>query len=87
MKEKIKENWSLFLMASLTLGLAPFTPPHIWGKLTWIASGEAFGPSNPMKMIDWFDLVMHGSPWVLLIMSGILNLIDKIIPKNEKPFS
>jgi len=74
MREKIKENWSLFLMASLTLGLAPFTPPHLWEKLTWIANG------TPMKPIDWFDLVMHGTPWVLLILSGIFNLTDKKKP-------
>lgn len=66
--KQIKENWKLWLMASLTLGLAPFSPePHIWGKLKWIAGG-AVG----MKPIDWGDAFMHGAPWILLLLSGIL---------------
>ena len=53
------------LVLSLTLGLAPFTPePHIWGKLKWIAGG-----ANGMQVMDWFDLAMHGAPWVLLAVS------------------
>lgn len=51
-------------MASLTLGLAPFTPPHIWGKIQWIAGG-----AHGMQPIDWFDFVLHGTPWVLLIIA------------------
>jgi len=50
------------ILASLTLGLAPFFPvPHIWEKLQMLLSGTL---SRPM---DVFDLVMHASPWVLLI--------------------
>lgn len=58
------------LLASLTLGLAPFTPePHLLGKLRWVAGG-AVG----MKPIDWGDLVMHGAPWVWLsvVLVGML---------------
>lgn len=58
-------------MASLTLGLAPFAPePHLWGKLKWVAGG-AVG----MKSSDWFDLLMHGLPWLLLIISVILKFL------------
>lgn len=42
MINQLKNNWKLFLIASLTLGLAPFTPPHIWGKIQWIFGGNAF---------------------------------------------
>ncbi|MDX1349081.1 MAG: hypothetical protein R3279_02475 [Putridiphycobacter sp.] len=73
---QLKSNWKLFLIASLTLGLAPFSPPHIWGKLQWIAGGGAFSGEAPMQAIDWFDFLMHGAPWLLLIVSGILNLVD-----------
>ena len=62
------KNLILFLLASLTLGLAPFSPePHIVGKLRWVAGG-AMG----MKGADWFDLVLHGTPWVLLFLALIL---------------
>ncbi|MCU0324219.1 MAG: hypothetical protein MUF45_03065 [Spirosomaceae bacterium] len=50
------------LIASLTLGLAPFAPePHVWGKLRWVMGG-AVG----MQIMDWLDLLMHGAPWLWL---------------------
>lgn len=56
------------LMISLTLGLAPFFPePHIWGKIRWVMGG-AVG----MQAMDWFDLVLHGSSWVYLIIQIVL---------------
>ena len=52
-----------FIIASLLLGLAPFVPePHVWEKLKMLANG------NLSKPIDIFDLLMHGAPWVLLII-------------------
>ena len=60
-------------MLSLTLGLAPFFPePHIVGKIKWITGG-AVG----MQPMDWFDVVLHGFPWVLLIRLAVLTLIKK----------
>ena len=56
----------LLVIASLTLGLAPFAPePHVWEKLKMLASGELHRP------IDIFDLVLHGAPWLLLILKSI----------------
>lgn len=52
------------LLASLTLGLAPFTPePHILGKLRWLAGG-----AEGMAVMDWLDLAFHGAPWVWLLV-------------------
>ena len=82
MIQKIKESWQTFLMMSLLLGLAPFNPPHIWGKLQWIAGGGAFSGEQPMALIDWGDFFMHGTPWILLILSGILNGLDFIKTKK-----
>ncbi len=62
-------DWKTWLMFSLTLGLAPFTPPHIWGKLKWVAGG-----AEGMAMMDWFDLLLHGAPWLMLIISIIFSL-------------
>jgi hypothetical protein len=62
------KNILMFLILSLTLGLAPFFPePHLFGKLRWVAGG-AVG----MQPMDWFDLVLHGTPWVLLIYTLIV---------------
>ena len=62
MKTQLKKNWKLFLIASLTLGLAPFREPHIWGKLEWIAGGNAFSGDDAMQLKNWFDVLLHGSP-------------------------
>ena len=52
---------SALLLIALTLGLAPFSPqPHVVEKLAMLFSGELSKP------IDIFDLLMHGTPWVLL---------------------
>lgn len=54
----------IILLACLTLGLAPFRPePHIWANLRWIMGG-----AKGMEMINWLDTLMHGFPWLLLII-------------------
>ncbi len=77
MIKELRQHWKLFLIASLTLGLAPFNPPHIVGKINWIMGGGAFSGDNPMKFMDWFDILLHGLPWVLLFISIILNSIKE----------
>ena len=57
--------WLLLVALCLTLGLAPFTPPHLWEKLVMLFHGELVRP------IDWFDFLMHGAPWVLLILKAV----------------
>ncbi len=54
---------STLIIIALTLGLAPFVPePHIWEKLKMLVNGTL------VKPIDIFDLLMHGTPWVVLIL-------------------
>lgn len=80
--EFLRKYFVVFLVGSLTLGLAPFNPPHIWGKLQWVAGGGAFSGENPMQGKDWFDLLLHGTPWLLLILSVIAILIKQLGSKN-----
>lgn len=57
----MKKHLGLAVIASLTLGLAPFTPhPHIWKQIKNLWLGRH------MAAIDWFDLLMHGAPWIFL---------------------
>jgi hypothetical protein len=77
MKNKLRNNWKLFLIASITLGLAPFNPPHIVGKINWLLGGNAISGENAMQPQDWFDVFLHGSPWVLLLISIMLQLSKK----------
>jgi hypothetical protein len=70
---EIINNWKIVLLLCLTLGLAPYFPePHILGKLKWI-----FGGAIGMKPMDWFDVIMHGFPFVLLIRLLIVKVIKK----------
>ncbi len=56
----------LIIIVCLTLGLAPFTPePHIWEKLKMLFAG------NLIKPIDIFDFLLHGTPFILLILKLI----------------
>lgn len=69
-----KIPYSLLIILSLTLGLAPFTPmPHLVEKITMLLVG------NLVRAVDFFDLVMHASPIVLLIVKiGYSLLSDRM---------
>jgi len=66
-------NWRIIIILCLTLGLAPFFPePHIWGKLKWIAGG-----AQGMQPVDWFDVLLHGLPFLLLIRLIVVNSLKQ----------
>ena len=51
------------LLPALFLGLAPFTPePHLLEKLRMLSQGALHKP------IDIFDLVMHSTPALLVVL-------------------
>lgn len=60
------KNYRRLLMAAVataSLGLAPFVPePHLLGKVRWL-----FGGAVGMQLTDYFDLILHASPWIWLI--------------------
>ena len=58
--------WLFVILAALTLGLAPFAPqPHVFEKLRMLRQGTLRRP------IDIFDLVLHGTPWVLFVLKAL----------------
>ncbi|ASO03537.1 hypothetical protein [Arenibacter algicola] len=66
-------NWKIVLLLCLTLGLAPYFPePHILGKVKWILGG-----ATGMKPMDWFDVLLHGFPFVLLIRLLFIKVLKK----------
>ena len=77
MKSALKNHLFLAIAASLTLGLAPFTEPHILGKIKWVRGG-AIG----MKSMDWFDLFLHGTPWIYLLVILLLIVIKQFKKSN-----
>jgi hypothetical protein len=59
--------WAGVVIACATLGLAPFLPvPHVVEKLGMLLRGQLVRP------IDWFDLLLHGSPWALLLGKAVV---------------
>ncbi len=55
----------MLIVMTIFLGLAPYLPfmvepPHLFTKLSMLVHGELVRP------IDIFDLVLHGTPAVLL---------------------
>jgi hypothetical protein len=70
----------LVTIMCFTLGLAPFLPePHLLGKLRWIMGG-----ANGMEAADYFDLIFHGFPWLLLIFILSLRLVNTLYSKSAK---
>ena len=73
MKWLDKVPWFMVIVITLTIGLAPFAPePHVVEKLKMLVAGDLARP------IDIFDLVMHSSPWILLILKTIRQFAVKI---------
>ena len=66
MKWLDKLGWPTVILFALLLGLAPFRPePHVVEKLRMLFDGTLHRP------IDIFDLILHGAPWVVLVLKGI----------------
>jgi hypothetical protein len=64
------KNPVLWLFVSLTLGLAPFSPePHVVDKLRWVLGGAA-----GMLAMDWLDLLLHLTPWLLLLYAVLFRI-------------
>ncbi len=59
-------GWPTVILLALLLGLAPFRPePHVVEKLRMLFDGTLHRP------IDIFDLILHGAPWVVLVLKGL----------------
>ncbi len=61
-------EWPMVIIMALGLGLAPFTPPHLYEKLVMLSQGTLTRP------LDWFDLVMHSTPWLLFLAKSVVSL-------------
>ncbi|MES9942752.1 MAG: RND transporter [Candidatus Thiodiazotropha sp. 6PLUC2] len=56
----------MIALPALLLAMAPFVPePHLWEKVKMLMEGTLHRP------IDIFDLLMHGTPLVLLVIKVI----------------
>lgn len=61
--------WFVLIIAAVALGLAPFgSEPHLVEKVRMLFNGTLRRP------IDWFDLLMHAFPIILLALKAIVTL-------------
>ncbi|MBT5231483.1 MAG: hypothetical protein HOM11_14545 [Methylococcales bacterium] len=61
--------WVPLLIIALFLGIAPLgAEPHLVEKLRMLAQGTL------VKPIDIFDLLMHSTPIIVVILKGIRQL-------------
>ena len=55
--------YAVIVPLAVFLALAPFAPePHLWEKLKMLVAGSLVRP------IDIFDLFLHGTPLLLLLL-------------------
>jgi len=74
----VKLPWSMIILFCLTLELAPFFPiPHKWEKL------KMFSSRTIVRPIDWFDLIMHAAPWILLFIKIVLTMKENSVTDNS----
>lgn len=70
-----KLPWDLLIIGSLTLGLAPFAPPHLFEKIGMLMAGTLTRP------LDIFDLLMHAAFPALLLAKIIYTVTQKAAEK------
>lgn len=59
-------NWLMLLLVGGMLMLAPFSPePHLLEKLRMLSQGTL------VKPLDIFDLCLHASPLVLIVVKVV----------------
>jgi hypothetical protein len=69
--------WAVLLMTALLLGLAPFSPePHLVEKLRMLSNGEL------ARGIDIFDLCLHGTPALLVVLKLMREGLKRGISKT-----
>lgn len=64
-------NWHLLILLCVIPGLSPFTPPHLFEKITLLFQGRLVRP------LDWFDLIFHGLPWAIAALKLTMDLQEK----------
>ena len=65
MNRLLELPWPAVIFLCLTLGLAPYAPPHLFEKLGLLARGQLRRP------LDWFDLFLHAAPWLLALVKAL----------------
>jgi hypothetical protein len=63
-------SYGMLVPVALLLGLAPFQPqPHLFEKIGMLTQGTLTRP------IDIFDLLLHATPVVILLVKVVRDLV------------
>lgn len=72
MKWLDRTSYLPLIIATVLLGLAPFSPePHVWEKFKMLLNGTL------VKPIDIFDFIFHGAAPALLATKFIRSFLNK----------
>lgn len=63
--------WWLLIAAAVMLAIVPFGESHLVQKLRMFVNGTLRRP------LDWFDLLMHSSPLLLLVLKAVVTLRER----------
>ena len=58
--------WIGLIVAAVVFGSIPLSSPHLIEKVRMLLSGDLRRP------LDWFDLVLHGFPLILMLAKALL---------------
>ena len=66
---KSPSNFTYLVLVAILMAVLPFgEQPHLWQKLVLLRQGYLH------QAMDWFDLLMHGGPAVLVLVIGTYRL-------------
>jgi hypothetical protein len=72
-------NWWVVLILCVTLGLSPYLPePHLVNRFQW-----AYYGGKGMHLLDYLDLLLHASPFFLLLRLVFLFIYNKLVPPKS----
>ena len=57
--------WTLLIVLAIAMAIVPFGQSHFVEKWRMLFSGTLRRP------LDWFDLVLHSAPLVLLLLKAL----------------
>jgi len=71
MKNLLKKiPYDILILFAIVLAIVPIDEPHLLQKLQMLFSG------NLVKGLDYFDLLMHSTPIILLILKYAFSFSD-----------
>jgi len=70
---KSPSNFTYLILVAILMAVLPFgEQPHLWQKLMLLKQGYLH------QAMDWFDLLMHGGPAVVVLGMLVFRLVQRV---------